>query len=255
MRKWEDALKDHMNKVLEAGFPKEKLLGIFLYGSQNYKIDTENSDIDTKAIIVPSLSGLCFEKPVSKELHLDNGEHCEVKDIRCIVDMFKKQNINFLEILYTDYYWVNPKYAQYWKLFTDNAEAIVHYDEDKAVKSIAGQALHTLKQITENDLIKGKKYANALRMKYFFEHYIMKRLPYKECIELKNDQRDIILAYKTGKIVPSAKEIEDLIELFSFYMTYENSLKRNPKTEEMLKQFSLILITNNNPTYQFYEED
>lgn len=38
------------------------VLGVFLYSSQNYEMDTENSDIDTKAIIIPNFEDLISRK-------------------------------------------------------------------------------------------------------------------------------------------------------------------------------------------------
>ena len=102
MRKWEDALKEHKQAILDKGYKEEQLLGIFLYGSQNYGCETEESDVDTKAIYIPTFEELCFDDPVSKEIQLKNDEHCEIKDIREMVKNFQKQNINFLEILFTD---------------------------------------------------------------------------------------------------------------------------------------------------------
>ena len=40
----------------------------------------------------------------------------DIKDIRLYFDNFKKQNINFVEILFTDFYLVNPKYKDLWKI-------------------------------------------------------------------------------------------------------------------------------------------
>ena len=118
MRPWEQALEEHLWAVERAGYKRENILGIFAYGSQNYGVATENSDWDTKAIIVPDWQNLVLRPPVSMEIHLANEEHCEVKDIREIVNMFKKQNINFVEILFTEYKWINPLY-QYLKDFCD----------------------------------------------------------------------------------------------------------------------------------------
>ena len=44
-------------------YNKDQILGIFLYGSQNYGTDLPTSDIDTKAIYIPNLSELAFEPP------------------------------------------------------------------------------------------------------------------------------------------------------------------------------------------------
>ena len=63
-------------------FNKDQILGVFLCGSQNYNTDLPTSDVDSKAIYIPTLQELAFDKPVSVELELPNGEHCEVKDIR-----------------------------------------------------------------------------------------------------------------------------------------------------------------------------
>ena len=144
MRNIQQALEEHKAAVLKK-YPEDKLLGVFLYGSQNYGTSTENSDVDTKAILIPSFSDLILREPISKEIHLANNEHCEVKDIRELVKMFKKQNINFLEILYTNYCWVNPFYKEVWEdTFIKNRDNIVYYDVNKAIQSICGQAIHSI---------------------------------------------------------------------------------------------------------------
>ena len=48
-------LKEHWNAVVDYGIPEERIIGVFLYGSQNYGFATEESDIDSKAIIIPSV--------------------------------------------------------------------------------------------------------------------------------------------------------------------------------------------------------
>lgn len=140
-----DALKEHKAKVLET-YAESQLLGVFVYGSQNYGIDIEFSDVDTKAILVPTIEDLCLNSPVSREIHLDNNEHCEIKDIREYANMIRKQNVNFLEIMFSDYCIINPKYNRIWKkYFIDNAELFARMDMRKALMSMCGQAIHTLK--------------------------------------------------------------------------------------------------------------
>ena len=111
---WVLAIEKHKDALLNCGFKEDNILGIFVYGSQNYNLDTPTSDWDTKAIVIPTFDEILFDKPVSKEVKVqrdDNKwEHCEVKDIREFIKMFEKQNINFIEILFTEYKWVNPKF-------------------------------------------------------------------------------------------------------------------------------------------------
>lgn len=81
-------------------------------GSQNYNLDYEGSDIDTKAIMLPSFSDFVLNaKPLSTTHIMENNEHVDFKDIRLMFDCIKKQNVNFVEILFTPYSIINPEYA------------------------------------------------------------------------------------------------------------------------------------------------
>ena len=51
-----EKIETHRQFLYNEGISMENLLGIFLYGSQNYKCELENSDVDTKAIYVPNLT-------------------------------------------------------------------------------------------------------------------------------------------------------------------------------------------------------
>ena len=187
-------------------YPKEQILGVFLYGSQNYNLHTENSDVDTKAIYIPTFSELVFDKPISKELHLPNGEHCEVKDIREMVKNFRKQNINFLEILFTKYKLINLRYKNTWyKYFISQREEIARYDVQKGILSTAYQAIHTIKQGPMDN----KKISNGLRLQAFINLY-KAGSPYESCLYLNDAEREILKNIKTGKTAYS-KNSDELI--------------------------------------------
>ena len=62
MRDIQEALQQHKQVVLDAGYAEDQIIGVFLYGSQNYGLATENSDVDTKVIIIPTLEDLCLKK-------------------------------------------------------------------------------------------------------------------------------------------------------------------------------------------------
>jgi len=191
MRDPRKALEEHYNEISKF-YDKGKILGVFLYGSQNYNIATETSDVDSVAIIVPDMDDLIFKAPVSKEFHFANGEHCIVKDIREIVKMWKKQNINFLEILFTDYFYIQEFYVPFWNNFLDIKDKIVYYDVEKTFNSISGQAKHTYLRNPDDNKIK----ANALRMYYFLRAYLS-GLPYKDCLTIG---WNLILDVKEGRL-------------------------------------------------------
>ena len=197
MRNIEKAIEEHKQKVLEY-YSEYQILGIFAYGSQNYGLATENSDIDIKAVIIPTIEDLALHPVKTKTLILDNGEHCEIMDIMHLVANYKKQNINFIETLFTSYYWVNPFYKEIWnKYFIACREDIAVYNPQYTLKSICGQAIHTLKQ----DKLNGKKVGNGIRLQYFLMKYFDKNtISYLDCIQPTEDIKNEILAIKNKQL-------------------------------------------------------
>lgn len=113
------------------------VLGVFAQGSDNYKLSYSGSDIDTKAILIPSFEDFVLNrKPVSTTLILPSNEHIDIKDIRLMHNCFYKQNINFIEILFTRYKYLNPEYEAIYQTMFDNAEKIAHYNNYAAVNCI-----------------------------------------------------------------------------------------------------------------------
>ena len=104
-------------------------VGIFLYGSQNYGLDTEESDIDSKVIVIPKFTDFLHnKKPVSFTHVMENDEHVDFKDIRLMFQCYKKQNINFVETLFTEYFILNPEYEDLFSRVMDRREKIARYD-------------------------------------------------------------------------------------------------------------------------------
>jgi len=112
---------------------------IALYGAQNYNLKRSKSDYDYKAVVVPSLRDIVFNsKPVSLVEEMPFDGQVDVKDVRLIVDQWKKGASNFVELLYSDWFWVNPDYSpMFW--FILNRDAIAHANEESALKAIVGQ--------------------------------------------------------------------------------------------------------------------
>lgn len=120
-------------------FPENRIVGIFLQGSQNYGLDTDDSDIDTKLIITPSFKELAMnEKPVSTTHVRENEEHIDLKDIRLYIETFRKGNMNFLEILFTDYFIINPMYKDDWDILVNHREEIAHLNPYRVMQAMCG---------------------------------------------------------------------------------------------------------------------
>lgn len=113
------------------------VLGVFLCGSQNYGLAAEDSDVDTKAVIVPSLNDLILSSPVSRTIKFDCGE-CDVKDVREMVKNVKKQNVNFIETLFTEYHYISPGFKFAYDELAAKRERIARMNERNAVNCMAG---------------------------------------------------------------------------------------------------------------------
>jgi len=211
MRTIQEALKEHYDAVIEYGINPNNILGVFLYGSQNYGVDLPTSDVDTKAVFVPTLEQLVLDKKmVNHEIHLPNGEHCEVMDVRHIVNEFRKQNINFVEVLFTEHCFINSYYEDLWNdYYISNRDRIGRYDIKRGVNSIVGQATHTINQNKTN----GKKIANGLRLLYFLEH-LLAGAPYEDCIVPVEPVREEIKALKAIEELESDTGATYLLEKF-----------------------------------------
>lgn len=135
-------VKEHYDYLVAAGYD---VVFTALQGSQNYGLDeyTDDycSDVDTKSIILPSLDDFIMAKqPISAVEILENDEHAEVKDIRVMFEMFKKENISYIELLYSDYIVFNPKYEALIKPIFKRRDEIATADTAQFLKCIAGMA-------------------------------------------------------------------------------------------------------------------
>ena len=88
-----------------------------IYGSQNYGLDiyTDDykSDIDFKAVIIPTLDDLIYNcKPISTTIEYNDGQ-IDLKDIRSWTETLVKANPTYIETIYTSLYIIEEGYEKY----------------------------------------------------------------------------------------------------------------------------------------------
>ena len=202
---------------------KYDVLYLALQGSQNYGLDVYDkdykSDVDTKAIILPSFEDIVYNRqPVSKTIVLDNNEHIDVKDIRVMFENFKKQNVNFLEILFTEFYILNEEYSGYIYNLRDSAEQITRLNINQALRCMAGMSKEKLKALKHPypaTMDKIEKYGydpkqlhHILRMNDFIKKYGIEQRNFKDCL-IPND-KDYLVQIKKG--ILNEQEATELAE-------------------------------------------
>lgn len=214
-----ERLNDHLEESFNR-FDKSQIVGIFLQGSQNYNLDLPGSDVDTKLIVVPSFKEIALnKKPVSTTHILPNTEHLDAKDVRLYMETFRKQNLNFLEILFTEFYWINPLYQEQWMRLMRNRERIAHMNEFRAVKSMKGIArekYHAMENPYPSKVDVLAKYGydpkqlhHLVRVRDYLERYINGE-SYYSCLHPEDEMRDYLLSIKRGDYeLAAARDIAD----------------------------------------------
>lgn len=219
-----DKVQKHYEYASQS-FEKDNIIGIFLIGSQNYGTDIPTSDVDTELIITPTLEEIYQNKQAkSSTITLpDSNEQIKIKDIRCVFSEFKKQNINTIEVLYTNYCILNEMYKNAWQSLLDEKEIIAHYDRKRAVKAIKGNTLNSYNRLfLEDGSISRKQVANIVRYEYFLRNFINEE-SYEKCLRPEGQAKDYIMQIRKGEmgegamriIAESTKQALDI--LFSAY--------------------------------------
>ena len=211
-------LKEHYNKAVEMGY---EVLGVFLYGSQNYGLDTSMSDIDSKIIILPSIDDIVLRrKPVSTSVEVAGGL-TDIKDIRVMFEIYKKANINFLETLFTNYYILNTEYVTRFTPMWDRREEIANFNLSSMKKAIFGMAkekqnalfkeypsqLEQIKQFGYS----GKQLHHILRLKEFSEDFFLKGKSFLE--SLTPSHKEELIDIKTYNPQLTTSTVETMAEM------------------------------------------
>lgn len=196
-------LNEHLEDVLKSKSDLDWFV-LCLQGSQNYGIADENSDIDSKMLTLPSIKDIVVNKKPFNHVHImSNDEHVDCKDIREYFKIMRKMNINFQEILFTDYWIVNELYSDLWLELISHREEIAHANPYRFMKCCKGMVLEKAHALdhpypSKLDLIKkygydGKQLSHMIRVYDFACNYV-EGMDYKDCLIPKN--ADYLMAIK-----------------------------------------------------------
>lgn len=250
----QDQIMQHYNKLVSLGY---NVVGVFLYGSQNYELDYEGSDVDSKAIVLPTLNDIVLNRqPVSTTIDMGDNCLCDVKDIRKMFECFKKQNINFIELLFTQYYVLNPIYEDLYRPMLDNAEKIARYNNYASVNCMCGMALEKYNALTHpypsiKDKIEKwgcdpKQLHHILRLKDFIVRYCEGET-YRTILIPKNKEKLLDIKvnyhYELEYSKKLAKDTCDWIKNYKDEYMANNSVEINKEAEDIMTKVMTELIT------------
>ena len=249
-------LGDHYIEAMEH-FKESNIVGIWLQGSQNYGLETPESDVDTKLIVTPSFKDIALaRKPVSTTHIRQNNEHIDFKDIRLYIETFRKQNLNFIEILFTPYFIINPLYEEEWKKLVDHREEIARMNPVRAVKSMKGVAMEKYfamehRYPSKVDIIDrygydAKQTHHLVRIDNFLTSYT-KGKPYADCLVPTGAMKDFQMFIKNNKYdLNTARHIAEVaknhIEKLEKEFCETHEEKEDPAMRELLENVSYNIM-------------
>lgn len=219
------------NAVLDSSeSSKPEIFGIFLRGSQNYGLDISDdsyqSDIDAVAAVIPDLDTLIRGEKINKTYIMDDGGHLEVKDIRLMADMILKGNPSYLEMLFTDYWYVPASPHNDYRFTIESlsyndyviAVKLAKVNRARTFDAILGQMFQQSKKLfndsesTHDDIVKygysRKAMSHILRL-YDFVEKLISGESYKDAMYCSDEK---VLLIKKGELLLPGGNIKTLSE-------------------------------------------
>lgn len=225
-----------------------------LVGSNNYNLQTPESDKDFKVFTFPDFTDLYYGRMqassfIGKEVDYD------YHDIRKIVDLFWKANLNFIEVLYSDEVNIVTQHPEIMEIFVMRKE-LVTMNLPYLYSSCKGMFYNKMKYLekgTEGTQHLVEKYhydtkqaMHAYRILDFGIKYAISDFDdFKAVMKyFKDSEREWMLQLKNGYY--SLEEFKQLAELtFKKYETYENkymSMQPNEETKQKLEALVMSLV-------------
>lgn len=243
-------MKEHLQEAKET-LKDRPIVVLACQGSQNYGLDYEDSDFDTKCITVPTFKEIALNKKALSTTHIrENNEHIDLKDIRLYIQTFRKQNLNFLEILFTPYY-VCPmnnfiNFSNEWGKLIDNREKIAHMNPLRgfsSMKGIAAEKYHALEHhypsrmhMIEKFGYDGKQLHHLLRIHEFMQRFYSGE-SYAECLISKQPELLIEVKKNTYYSLDKARTVakNTMNSIDELYNKAKESFKNIQENQEIVE--------------------
>ena len=223
------------------------IIGTFLHGSQNYNLDTEESDVDTVSIYVPTVDFAIVNSPKNHQLVMEDGsnEHCTIKDIRNYINELLKSNPNAIELLYTKYsFYTTPLDYYNFKYFINNREKFLKYNHSSFFDAADGMAYNYLKRCDEKGI------RNFYRIEIMLNNISLDNInnPYFLTDEQREEVFNAAIAEKEcgdlGQFFGNMKDVLSATYEKKFYTALPDGFDREAFQDE-IKEYMIKLIKEN----------
>ena len=253
MHTFSSKVEEHYEFVSKKG--KEQgfnVIATCLIGSQNYGLDTPNSDVDTISIVVPNFEDICCGKSkIDHTWDFEDGGKAKVRDYRSFaLNDLKKSCFTNTEALYSVKVVVNPTFSQVWNFLMENREIIMRADYEATVRSMLGYVTSMESRLQREgfsgyrkDLcMNPKMFMHAVRAYDWLYKFLAGKVSTEEVFDASylKDLRQMSMdnpAYGKYKNYLSKSR-----GLFNDYLEAKFYPSKDPRAEEILKQFCVMAV-------------
>ena len=228
-KKWMDEVAAHYEMACEYNAYERAVMFTCLYGSQNYGLATDASDVDTKSYVFPSIRDVAYHRPLlSKELVAPDGSHVEMKDYRDMFANIRKQSMNFLETIFTPYVVVDKNWQKLYNCLHEKREELARLDVNRGAMATFGHMCNMYKNYLRDE--NPKQVAHLMRLHDVLQRYALTDEPYEDLL-FKPNGLDYLRDVREGKV--PAEELKKLGEVL--VAQSEQLVKGLPKRESNKK--------------------
>lgn len=205
-----------------------------LFGSQNYGLSDENSDVDSLFVILPSFDDVMLGKYSNKQYSPErfNGEHITAVPFIHFYQQLAKGSMSNFEILMSDYVVVNLKYEEVYSEYTNHLQELIQYSSKNISAARFGMTSKNVKVLNNLMSKKGieifsdKKNLKKVSMNLTLLHQIKSNMSGQFSIEpneeVKEQCRKIKFGhYSNDEVLELHQSVSD--ELSELYEIYSNA--------------------------------
>lgn len=207
------------------------IIAKILYGSQNYNLDTKESDFDYFEIVCPNFEDLYKGVKLSKDVETENGL-IKVKDVRTWFTYLSK-NINFLECLYSiDVQIYDLDFERLWDNLTANKDVFFLENPWKMYNSLVGMCVQKQKAIEKNLPNLVGKDKGEFREKYGYDPKQLLHI-----FRIADIVNDLFNGKPINLWVEDSKK-QDYLKLKTMETKYDSKEKALEKAKEIIEQLN-----------------
>lgn len=242
-------------------FNENQIIGIFLFGIQNYNSIFFDEPVSSKLLTVSSQLTTNQDLIVESTYHktLEN-EYVNFENIFLYFDLLTKQDINALEILFSKYSILNSIYNDSWELLKEYRELIARINPSLLVSNLVAAAEDSylaLQKFSKEQQHFIQMYGynpeqlfQLLRFDEILSKYT-NNVPYEDCISLSNPEH--FLEIRSGELSEDVADNLAKITMEHILVLQENYFKLHNKNAEILDAKEIITQTREDILTKFRE--